>query len=141
MINHIIILSLLHDKPHTIDRSWQFNIAFFGDHTCMIDHVVLLSAFRDRPHLYNQSRCGLVWSSSQTIPYQINHDNFVLFLAMNGLIRLVTSLSSLIYVIDYHYPISLDNLVSYSLEITPLRSIMLLSYLVFMLDRILSYWS
>ena len=100
------------------NRSSQYNILFYREHTYMIGHVVVLSIFHERPHLvqsimiiqflfrckshlYNYSHRCCVWSSSQTIPYQIEHESFVLFLVQSGPVRSVTSLSCLIFVTNY----------------------------------------
>ena len=120
----------------------------------MIDHIVVLSGFRDRPHLvlsvmavqfqfqsilhlYDQScRCPIC-TSLQTITCQIGYDNSISFLHKANLYDWshhcpFSSLSQ-----TAHYLINLDTSVSYSVEVTPIQSITLLSCLPFMIDCLL----
>lgn len=54
---------------------------------------------RSRSHLHDQSCRYPVWRSLSTVPYQIDHDNSISFLKYNGVVRSVTLLLYLFFVI------------------------------------------
>ena len=132
------------------DRPQQFSIVFGVEHTCTIDHVVVPSGFHHRPHpvrqvltvqfqfrcrpdLYDRSRRCLIWFSSQTIRDPIIHDNSFRFQH-----RLHLYDKSHRCPIQFLSQSTLDsishyNLVSFSMQIAPVRQVTSLSYLLFII--------
>ena len=104
---------------HTrLDKPRQFSFIFIVDQIYTISHVVVLSGFHHRPnltllimavqfhfwhrpHLYNQSRSYPILFSSQSAPNLISHDSSVSFLVQISPIRMVTSLSCLVFSTHY----------------------------------------
>ena len=154
MIGHIIVLSRIRYRRHTIwsvltvqycilrrshlynrslsnqlfvinrilsDRSWQFNYDFSVDRTYMINHAIV-------PFVLHH------------IPYLIRSIMIVQFHFLRR-VDLYDWLGH--YLVSYssyiaHSPINLYSLVSYSTNITLVRLIMSLSYLLFMIGHIIS---
>lgn len=134
----------------------------------MIGHVVILSGFRYRPylvqlvmvaqfhfwhkpHLHDQSRCFLVWFSSQTTLGRIGLNSSILVSTQTQPIQLITSLSYPIFIIDHtqfdqsqelNFVFSIDHIciighdhsVSFLAYTIFLRAVTSLSYLVFVKD-------
>ena len=57
--------------------------------------------FLRRPYLYDRSRRCLIWFSSQIEPDPIDHDILVLFFTQITLVQSITSLTSLVFIINY----------------------------------------
>ena len=104
------------------DRSWQFIFAFIVDRICTISHIIVLSGVHHRLYIL-----GLV----MTVQFHFWH-----WVDLNNQSRRCPiSPSSL----TGHYPIGLDSSILYFTEITLVRWVTLLFYLLFVVNRILFY--
>ena len=82
-IDHVVILSTFHHRPHLIRQV-----------------LIVQFWFQCRPNLYNQSHHYPVLFLSQIVPDLISHDSPISFLTNNALIPSITQLSYLIFIID-----------------------------------------
>ena len=120
LIGLITSLSYLVFGAYRTQSYWsrQFSFIVSVDCTCKIGHVLVLFSFHHTPHpillvttiqfhfwhrshLQDPSHHCLLWFLSQTAPSHMGHDISVLIQAQTALVRSFTSLSCLIFVINY----------------------------------------
>lgn len=101
--------------------SWKFSFVFSVDCTCIFSHVIVLSSLFHRPYPIGSILKVQFRFQCRVDLYQRSHP------------CLVSSLSK-----TTHCPIGLHCSISYSMEITLVQLVTSLSYLLFVIDPILS---